>query len=115
MTRNYGVFCFVEECSNFEKADFFLRSTDGDFLSSDSFVKGTCNAVAAGRGDDRPLVSSCFTAVRWTGSLVLLLMPLQAVVIVPSVLHTKHTTAACTCFGLVKSGQKTKCFHMSTH
>ena len=64
MTRNYGVvFCFVE-CINFEKADFFLRSAVGDFLSSDSFVKGTSNAVVAGQGDDRPLVSSGFTAVR---------------------------------------------------
>jgi len=47
MARNHGAFCF-EGCSNFEKADFFLRSTDGDFLSSESFVAETCKTLADG-------------------------------------------------------------------
>jgi len=43
--KNHGVFCF-EECSSFEKADFFLCSADGDFLSSDSFPEGTFSMLA---------------------------------------------------------------------
>jgi len=61
--RNHGVFAF-EGCNNFERGDFFLRSADGDLVSSDSFAAGMCRVLAAGEGEDCTSVCSCFVQLR---------------------------------------------------
>jgi len=91
--KNHGAFVF-EGCNNFEMADFFLRSADGDFLRSDSFEAGTCSALTAA---DCTSFSSCLVQLAWTASLAPLLpTPLWTGVVVASFSSALHTQCTLT-------------------